>query len=93
MLPCIKLQDHSLTNLDPAGYKKTEEFQVGLRGGIGATHAGLILEALLRSNASEYLDSNPGRSCQSGNHSLHKLLQKVLKYQYLKLEELRQFQS
>lgn len=93
MLPRIKSQDNSLTNLDPAGYKKAEEFQVELRGGMGPTRARLILEASLRSDASEYFDSNPGRSCQSGNHSLHTFLQKVLKYQYLKLEELRRFQS
>lgn len=74
LLPRIKLQDNLLTNLEPAEYKKAEEFQVGLRGGIGASHARLILEALLRSNASEYFDSNPGQSCQSGNHSLHTLL-------------------
>lgn len=58
MLPRIKLQDYLLTNLDPAEHKKAEEFQGGLRWGIGATHAGLILEASLRSNASEYFDSN-----------------------------------
>lgn len=93
MLPCIKSQDNSLTNLDPAGYKKAEEFQVRLRVGMGATRARLTLEASLRSAASEYFDSNPGRSCQSGNHSLHTFLQKLLKYQYLELEELRRFQG
>lgn len=93
MLPCIKSQDNSMTNLDPAGYKNAEEFRVGLRGGMGTTCARLNIEVSLRSAASEYLDSNPGPSCQSGNHSLHTFLQKVLKYQYFKLEELRQFQS
>lgn len=93
MLPCIKSQDNSLTNLDPAGYKKAEEIQVRLRGVMGATRARLTLEASVRSAASEYFDSNPGRSCQSGNHALHTFLQKVLQYQYFNLEELRRFQS
>lgn len=89
MLPRIKLQDNLLKNLDPAEYKKAEEFQVGLRGGIGARHARLILEASLRSNAFKYFDSISNNL--AGIYSLHIFLQKILKYQYLKLEKLRQF--
>lgn len=60
---------------------------------MGATRARLILEASIRSSASEYFDSNPGRSSQSVNHSLHNNLWKVLKYQSFKLEELHQLLS
>lgn len=91
MLPHIKSQDNSLTNLDPAGYQKAEKLRLR-GGGMGATRALFIPEASLRSSASEYFDSNPGPSSSSGNHSLHTSLRKVLKNESFKLGELHRVQ-
>lgn len=93
MLPLVKSQDNSLTNLDPAGYKKAEEFQVRLRVGMGATPARLTLEASLHSAASEYFDSNPGRSANLAIIPCTHFSKRFSKYQYLELEEIRWFQS
>lgn len=93
LLAQIPPQENDFTNLDPAGFARMEEPRLRIRGGMIKDNAHFRLETTVRSLASDYFSSNPGKSNLSGNHSLHTDLQKLLNHQRFELVELQHLKS